>query len=145
MKSTLAALIIGMIFGVGIAISGMINPAKVLNFFDLAGTWDPSLAIVMGSALITAMIGYRIIFGKFPKPVLKEKYALPTNTTIDTRLLSGSAIFGVGWGISGFCPGGSIPALIIGETTALLFFGAMVLGIFIARTTYNAMQARTPA
>jgi uncharacterized membrane protein YedE/YeeE len=145
MNRIVAAMFIGMVFGVGIAISGMINPAKVLNFFDIAGTWDPSLALVMGAALFTAMIGYRIVFGQFPKPVLAEKFAVPTNMTIDARLLGGSAIFGIGWGISGFCPGGSIPALGIGETSALLFFVSMVLGIFVARTAYNAMQKSSAA
>lgn len=140
MKSFLLALITGIIFGAGIAISGMINPAKVLNFFDLAGTWDPSLALVMISALLTAIIGYRLVFGVFPKPVLTEKFAVPKNVTIDTRLLGGSAVFGIGWGISGFCPGASIPALGIGETSALLFFVSMTIGIIIARTLNNAWQ-----
>ena len=140
MSRFIAAMVIGMIFGAGIAISGMINPAKVLNFFDIAGTWDPSLALVMGGALVTAIIGYRLVFGAFPKPLMNEKFALPTNVTIDKRLLIGSAIFGIGWGISGFCPGASIPALGIGEMSAALFFGSMVVGIMIARTLYNAMQ-----
>lgn len=145
MKNLVSALLIGAIFGVGIAISGMINPAKVLNFFDVAGTWDPSLALVMFSALFTAMIGYRIVFGKFPKPILNESFTVPTNTTIDKRLIGGSAIFGIGWGVSGFCPGASIPALGVGETSAMLFTASLIAGIFIARTIDNAMQKRTTA
>ncbi|MCF6320367.1 MAG: YeeE/YedE family protein [Rhizobiaceae bacterium] len=140
MKSFVTALLIGLVFGTGIAISGMINPAKVLNFFDLFGTWDPSLAIVMASALVTAMIGYRLVFGKFPKPVLTDRFAVPKNITIDARLLTGSTMFGVGWGISGFCPGGSIPALGMGESSALLFFASMIVGIVVARTLNNAWQ-----
>ena len=140
MKSIVSALVIGAIFGIGIAISGMINPAKVLNFFDIAGTWDPSLALVMISALITAMIGYRVTFGQFQKPILNESFTVPTNTTIDKRLIGGSAIFGIGWGISGFCPGASIPALGVGETSAVLFTASLIAGIFVARTINNAMQ-----
>lgn len=143
MKEFLSALLIGVVFGIGIAISGMINPAKVLNFFDIAGTWDPSLALVMLSALVTAIIGYRLVFGAFPRPVLAEKFAVPKNVNIDVRLIAGSAIFGVGWGISGFCPGASIPALGIGETSALLFFGSMVVGIVVARTLNNIWQRPT--
>ena len=138
MKNFVSALVIGMVFGAGIAISGMANPSKVLNFFDVFGTWDPSLLFVMVSALLTAMIGYRVVFGVFPKPVINEKFAVPTSTTIDKRLIFGSTIFGIGWGISGFCPGASVPALGIGESSALLFFASLVVGIFLARSAHNA-------
>lgn len=140
MRLFISALIIGMIFGAGIAISGMANPAKVLNFFDLFGTWDPSLAVVMGSALVTAFVGYRLVFGAFPKPILREEFAIPKNITIDFRLISGAAVFGIGWGISGFCPGGSIPALGLGEGSAYVFFLAMILGIVVARVLNNMWQ-----
>lgn len=129
----ISSLIIGAIFGIGIALSGMANPAKVLNFFDIAGTWDPSLIFVMGGALITAAIGYRIVFATRPAPVLEEKFSVPTNRQIDMRLVAGSAVFGVGWGIAGFCPGGAIPALGLGYSETLVFMGAMVAGIAIAR------------
>ena len=99
--------LIGLIFGVGIVISGMANPAKVLNFFDLAGSWDPSLIFVMGGALITSFIGYHIVLRR-PSPLLSEHFLLPTRTRIDARLIGGSALFGVGWGIAGFCPGGAM-------------------------------------
>ncbi len=140
MRGFASALLTGLVFGIGIAISGMINPAKVLNFFDIFGTWDPSLAFVMASALVTAMIGYRLVFGKFPKPVMADRFAVPKNINIDARLITGSTMFGVGWGISGFCPGGSIPALGMGESSALLFFTAMITGIVVARTLNNAWQ-----
>ena len=106
----LYALLTGLVFGVGIAISGMMNPAKVLNFFDLAGSWDPSLAFVMGGALIVAFIGYRLVW-KRGTPVFAERFQIPTATAIDARLVGGSALFGIGWGIAGFCPGAAIPAL----------------------------------
>lgn len=124
----------GAIFGLGIAISGMANPAKVLNFFDIAGSWDPSLIFVMGGALVTAAIGYRIVFGARQVPVFDGKFHLPVNKAIDSRLLTGSAIFGVGWGIAGFCPGGAIPALGFGGVSVIAFVGAMVIGIVLARS-----------
>lgn len=129
-----AALAIGMIFGIGIAISGMANPAKVMNFFDIAGTWDPSLIFVMGGALVTAAIGYRIVFGKLKAPVYEKTFNVPANRVIDARLVGGSAMFGVGWGVTGFCPGGAVPALGLGYTDTFVFMAAMIAGILAART-----------
>ena len=128
------SLVIGAIFGLGIAISGMANPAKVLNFFDVAGAWDPSLIFVMGGALITTALGYRLVFGARKKPVFDAEFHLPGNKAIDTRLVAGSAIFGIGWGIAGFCPGGAIPALGFGGVTVIAFTGTMVIGIVLARS-----------
>lgn len=127
------AVLVGAVFGVGIAISGMANPAKVVNFFDVAGTWDPSLIFVMGGALITTAIGYRVVFGTRAAPLLDAQFHLPTGTQLDKRLVGGSALFGIGWGIAGFCPGGAIPALGLGYTEPFLFTGALIVGIFIAR------------
>ena len=129
----LSALLIGGIFGIGIALSGMANPAKVQNFFDPFGTWDPSLALVMGSALIIAAIGYRLVFGKQQKPVFNTSFSVPNSRVIDTQLLGGSALFGIGWGITGFCPGGAIPALGLGHPDTLVFVAAMAMGLFAAR------------
>ena len=129
----LSALLIGAVFGLGIAISGMANPAKVINFFDVAGTWDPSLAFVMGGALITTAIGYRLVFGARARPLFAASYSLPTRKDIDARLVGGSAVFGLGWGISGFCPGGAVPALGLGEPAALIFVVAMAVGILASR------------
>ena len=128
----LAALIAGLIFGTGIAVSGMINPAKVLNFFDIAGTWDPSLVFVMGAALLVAVIGYRLVL-KRPRPVFDIMFHLPTRRDLDPALIGGSAIFGIGWGIAGFCPGGALPALGLFQPDAVIFVGAMIAGIAIAR------------
>ena len=129
----LSSLVIGAIFGIGIALSGMANPAKVLNFFDIAGTWDPSLIFVMGGALVTAAIGYQIVFGARSRPVLETRFSVPTNRNIDTRLIAGSAVFGVGWGIAGFCPGGAIPAIGLGYSQTIVFMVAMIAGIVVAR------------
>jgi len=124
--------ITGLAFGVGVSISGMANPAKVINFFDVAGTWDPSLFFVMASALIVTAIGYALVFRQH-KPVFSPGFQVPTNRTIDARLVGGSALFGVGWGISGFCPGASIPALGTGNSQVLIFTGSLLVGIFLAR------------
>lgn len=140
MMKLLSSAIIGAIFGIGIAISGMANPAKVLNFFDVFGTWDPSLAFVMGGALLTAAIGYRIIFGRQNKPVYAEMFHVPARADIDRRLVLGSAGFGVGWGIAGFCPGGAIPALGLGYSETFIFMGAMVSGIVLARFANTIIQ-----
>lgn len=129
----LSAFLIGIIFGLGIVISGMANPAKVLNFFDIAGSWDPSLIFVMGGALVTTAIGYRLVFATRKAPLLDSDFALPTRQVIDRRLVLGSATFGLGWGIAGFCPGGAIPALGLGQPQALLFVLAMIAGILLAR------------
>jgi uncharacterized protein len=136
----ISAFAIGLIFGLGIALSGMINPAKVLNFFDLAGTWDPSLAFVMGGALAVAIPGYRLVLGR-PAPVLEDRFRLPDTRVIDRRLVLGSATFGIGWGIAGFCPGGALPALGTGRPEVFLFVAALIGGILIARF----LQARTTA
>ena len=128
----LTALLIGMVFGTGITVAGMANPAKVLNFFDVAGTWDPSLAFVMGGALLVAFAGYRLVL-KRPRPVFDRCFHLPARRRIDTALIGGSALFGIGWGIAGFCPGGSIPALGLLRPEAAVFVAAMLAGIGIAR------------
>ena len=138
------ALLAGLIFGLGIAISGMANPAKVLNFFDLAGTWDPSLAFVMGGALVTTMIGYRAVFAARSAPMFEKSFSLPQTTTIDRQLVGGSALFGVGWGIAGFCPGGAIPALGFGGIETILFIAAMTGGIIIGRSLKASLTRPLP-
>lgn len=127
-----ATYLVGLVFGVGISLSGMSNPAKVVNFFDVAGTWDPSLAFVMGGALIVTGIGYRLVFRR-SAPVFETSFQVPSSRTIDARLIGGSAVFGVGWGIAGFCPGGALPALGTGKPEVLIFFVAMIAGIFLAK------------
>ena len=141
MQRTIIAGLIGMVFGTGMALSGMSNPAKVLNFFDFAGSWDPSLALVMASALLVTAVGYRFVLRR-DKPIVEARFHLPTARKLDTPLLAGSAIFGVGWGISGFCPGGAIPALGLGEPSAWIFVGTMLAGIVAARSVRLALESR---
>jgi uncharacterized membrane protein YedE/YeeE len=136
----LSAWAIGLIFGLGISLSGMANPAKVLNFFDIAGNWDPSLAFVMGGALATTFLGYRLIFRR-AVPVLGGGFHLPTAKALDTHLIGGSALFGIGWGISGFCPGGALPALGTGAADVFVFVAALVAGLFLANAL-KSMQSR---
>jgi uncharacterized membrane protein YedE/YeeE len=140
----ISAFAIGLIFGLGIAVSGMINPAKVLNFFDLAGTWDPSLAFVMGGALAVAIPGYRLVLRR-PAPILGSHFQLPDTRIIDRRLVLGSATFGVGWGIAGFCPGGALPALGTGGLDVFVFLAALIAGLLIARTFQQRGFSRKPA
>lgn len=141
MKRTLSAGLIGLVFGAGMAVSGMANPAKVLNFFDFAGDWDPSLILVMASALLVTAIGYRFVLRR-GRPIVEARFHLPTGRKIDLPLVAGSALFGVGWGISGFCPGGAVPALGMGEPSAWIFVGTMLAGIFAARTVRLALESR---
>ena len=136
--------LIGLVFGIGISISGMANPAKVLNFFDVAGTWDPSLAFVMGSALIVTFIGYRFVL-KRPALIMSASYILPTRRDLDLPLIGGGAVFWIGWGIAGFCPGGSLPALGTGVPAVFTFTAALLAGIFTAKLMQAALSNRAQA
>ena len=133
---------IGLLFGLGILLSGMGNPAKVMNFFDVFGTWDPSLAFVMGGGILVTAIGYRLVFVR-GAPIYGEKFQLPTSTALDMRLLGGSAVFGVGWGLSGFCPGGALPMLASGHAEPIVFVIGLVAGLVGARQLMirNAQRA----
>lgn len=126
------ALLTGLVFGIGIAVSGMMNPAKVFNFFDIAGAWDPSLAFVMGGAVMVTFIGYRLVWRR-KAPLFGGGFQIPTSAVIDARLVGGSAIFGVGWGIAGFCPGAAIPALGTGRWEVALFLVAVTGGFYARR------------
>ena len=120
----------GLIFGLGLAVSGMINPAKVLGFLDIAGAWDPTLLLVMGGALLVAIPGTHLVT-KRPKPLLEGRFQLPTRKDIDVKLVAGAAVFGIGWGLVGFCPGPALAALGSGLWPVGLFFLAMLAGMFL--------------
>ena len=130
MLRMLVNLFAGALFGLGLAVSGMVDPAKVIGFLDVAGDWDPTLAFVMGGALLVTIPAFRLIF-KCPHPVLADEFELPTKKGLDTRLLGGSALFGVGWGLSGFCPGPAVTALATGLTPVFAFVVAMIAGMAI--------------
>ena len=127
----------GVVFGTGIALSGMMDPAKVLNFFDLAGSWDPSLAFVMGGALLVAAIGYRLVWRR-GAPLFGGRFQVPAGTDIDMKLVGGSALFGIGWGIAGICPGPAVAILLTGHWQVLLFVAAMLLGMLL----FEALERR---
>lgn len=126
------SLIAGLIFGLGLVIGGMANPAKVQNFLDVAGTFDPSLAFVMAGALIVTFVGYRLVLRE-PSPLFAEQFHLPTAKEVDTSLLIGPALFGIGWGLSGFCPGPAITSLPLMAKGTLIFVPAMLAGVGLAR------------
>ena len=124
----LAALASGLVFGLGLAVSGMMNPAKVIGFLDVAGDWDPTLAFVMIGALLVAVPAYRFI-PKRPRPVLEEGFDLPKKQAVDRPLVLGSALFGIGWGLVGFCPGPAVAALGTGLAPVFAFVAAMLAGM----------------
>lgn len=128
MKFSLAALLSGLIFGLGLILSGMANPEKVLGFLDLAGLWDPSLAFVMGGAILVGLVAFTIA-RKRTLSFLGFDMKLPASTHIDLRLVVGSLMFGIGWGIAGFCPGPGLVALGAGELKAVVFVSSMVAGM----------------
>ncbi len=134
----------GLIFGLGLVISGMINPAKVQNFLDVAGTFDPSLAFVMGSALAVAAVGYRLV-RPMGRPLFEATFRWPDETDIDPQLISGAAIFGAGWGLAGFCPGPAISAAALGRGEVYLFLAAMIAGILAWRWLISPRLSARPA
>lgn len=127
-KTFISAFVTGLIFGIGLLVSGMANPDKVLSFLDLAGAWDPSLALVMAGAIAVGLIAFTLVKGR-SQSLLGEPLRLPTKKTIDRRLVLGSMGFGVGWGLAGFCPGPALVALGAGELKAAVFVGAMLAGM----------------
>lgn len=118
----------GLLFGIGLIVSGMANPEKVLNFLDLAGAWDPSLAFVMAGAIAVTAIGYALVLRR-PKPLKEPGFQLPPTSSIDGKLVAGAAIFGLGWGLSGFCPGPALVALPLAAPGTLAFVPGLLLGI----------------
>lgn len=144
MLKVLSAFAIGLVFGTGILVSGMGNPAKVLNFFDVAGTWDPSLAFVMGGALLVTAVGYRLVF-RMNDPLFAAGFSLPTRQDLDMKLIGGSAVFGIGWGMSGFCPGGLVPVLGLGMAEPLVTAAAIAAGMLAARWTTRIVAGEQPA
>ncbi|MFO1033191.1 MAG: DUF6691 family protein [Hyphomicrobiales bacterium] len=128
----LAILISGLLFGIGVTVSGMVNPMKVLNFMDVAGAFDPTLMFVMGAGLVVALIGFRLVLRR-GRPLYDKQFHLPLLSIIDARLVGGAALFGLGWGLSGFCPGPAVASLVFGNGQSLIFVLAMAAGMGLAR------------
>jgi uncharacterized protein len=130
--SILINVVAGLLFCLGFFVSGMANPAKVLNFLDVAGAWDPSLAFVMAGAIAVTLPGYWLAFRR-PAPLLSERFHRPAPTPIDYRLALGAVVFGIGWGLSGFCPGPAIVSLPLLAKGTIAFVSAMLVGAALAR------------
>ena len=137
----LLTLISGLLFGFGLLLSGMADPAKVQNFLDLFGTWDPSLAFVMGGAIAVTMPGFWLVIRR-NKPFFNEVFHLPSRTDLDARLITGAAIFGVGWGLGGFCPGPAITALPLAAEGTLIFVATMLTGMAASKYVLQRRDSR---
>jgi uncharacterized protein len=127
MKEKLMALLAGLLFGLGLGLSQMVDRDRVLNFLDITGVWDSTLLFVLGGAVAVTAIAFRFVLRR-PHPILADKFHLPTKKDIDIPLVVGSAIFGVGWGIAGYCPGPGITALVLGIWNPVLFAVALIAG-----------------
>ena len=136
MKQNLLALLAGLLFGLGLCVSDMASPAKVLNFLDVAGNWDPSLMLVMGGALGVTMVAFRLIL-KRQAPLFSADFKLPDGSNVDKRLLLGATLFGVGWGLIGYCPGPAITALGFGLTYPAIAVVAMIAGFMAHRLIFE--------
>lgn len=131
MARIIAALIAGIVFGAGLAISQMINPAKVLAFLDVAGEWDPSLAFVMLGAVAVTAVGYRVAFRR-QRPAFDTQFHVPTRSDVDARLITGAAVFGAGWGLAGYCPGPALAGLAGGAAETVVFVASMAGAMILA-------------
>lgn len=139
MRNLVPGLIVGIIFGAGLLLSDMVNPARVQAFLDIAGAWDPTLAFVMGSALVPAAIAY-LIRRRMAHPLLDDAFRIPKSRTLDRPLLLGATLFGIGWGLVGFCPGPAIAGLVLGAWQPWLFVAAMLAGMAL-----HSLLAASPA
>jgi uncharacterized membrane protein YedE/YeeE len=136
-RTGFAALGTGVLFGVGLTVSGMVQPLKVVGFLDVAGAWDPTLALVMGSALAVTALAFPLILRR-ERPLFANSFSLPTRQEVDAPLLAGSALFGIGWGLGGFCPGPALASLALGAPGAWIFTAAMAAGMLLHRLGFEA-------
>lgn len=130
----------GALFALGLGLGGMTQPAKVVAFLDLTGRWDPSLAFVMVGAIAIQALAYRMVRGR-PEPLLDDRFHLPTKTAIDSRLVGGAALFGLGWGVAGYCPGPALTSAGAGSVSAAIVVAAMIAGMALERL-YESFAAR---
>lgn len=142
MAKTASAFAIGLLFGLGLLVSGMANPAKVLAFLDVTGRWDPSLALVMASALVVSAIGYRLARRR-GRPLLAPRLEIPNRRDLDPRLIAGAAVFGIGWALAGLCPGPALTILTVVPAPAATFVAAMVAGMLLFRLVPSAAAKPT--
>lgn len=143
MRATLPALASGTMFGAGLALSDMVNPARVLGFLDVAGTWDPALALVMAAAVLASGIGYALA-RRLRAPPFGTDFFIPENRGLDRQLIGGAALFGIGWGLVGYCPGPALAGLVYGLWQPWLFVAAMVTGMALHRMLSIRARLRAP-
>ena len=135
------SLVSGILFGMGLTLSDMINPQRVLGFLDVAGSWDPTLAFVMGGALLVTFPAFQLV-RKFGKPVCATQFQIPTNRVIDKRLVSGAALFGIGWGLVGLCPGPAIAVLVTLQGDVFIFMASLVAGMLLFQAWDSMTRSR---
>jgi len=141
MKQAISGLLTGLLFGLGLAISGMTDPARVLGFLDIFGAWDATLAFVMAAAVVTTTVGYRLVL-KGHKPLFAGDFSLPTRTDIDRPLALGAVLFGAGWGLVGYCPGPAVASLSAGQPGTLVFVATMLIGLVAGTFIRDTMNRR---
>lgn len=139
LAQNLAALAAGLLFGLGLGFAQMIDPQRVIGFLDIFGIWDPTLAFVMGGAVLVTLISFRLILRR-PTPLLSRKFFVPTRSDIDRPLVLGAVLFGVGWGLGGYCPGPAVAALSLGSANPFLFIAAMIVGSLAHKTLARRAQ-----
>jgi uncharacterized membrane protein YedE/YeeE len=132
MAKLIAALVAGLVFGFGLALSDMVNPARVLAFLDVFGAWDPTLVYVMGGGLVVGLIAFRPTLSR-ARPLFAARFAVPTRNDITLRLVAGSSLFGIGWGLVGYCPGPAVSSVVFGEPKTFGFLAAMLAGMLLVR------------
>lgn len=141
MGNKITSLIAGLLFGLGLTLAQMVNPQRVLNFLDFAGSWDPSLAFVLGAATGTAAIGFKLV-GRRGAPLFADRFHLPTAKDIDTPLVAGAVLFGIGWGLVGLCPGPAVASFAIAPGKVAIFLSAMLAGMLLQRVFSSAVLQR---
>lgn len=142
MRHIVPGLFVGLLLGAGLALSGMIDPARVLGFLDVAGAWDPTIGLALAAALIPSALSYALV-RTMKHPVLAHEFRIPKNRAIESRLLAGSAIFGIGWGLVGLCPGPAIAGLVLGKWQTWLFVAAMIAGMWLQRVYADRRDRRS--
>ena len=143
MKAQVAALFAGLLFGLGLVVSQMINPNKIIGFLNVTGDWDPSLALVLVAAVTMSFLGLRLA-ARRTRPIVSDKFQIPSRRDLDGRLIIGAAIFGIGWGLAGYCPGPALAALTVGTWEPVVFLGAMFLGSLLCRFFESRFPQKAP-
>lgn len=136
MRNVVPGLVVGVIFGAGLALSDMVNPARVQAFLDVAGSWDPTLIWVLGAAIVPSALAY-VIRRRMDRPLLERSFSIPESRTLDRPLLTGAALFGIGWGLVGFCPGPALAGLVLGAWQAWVFVATMLAGMALHTVTLS--------